>query len=40
MLLQTLIFLVIDLILYPLFGALAGLIGASLLWRRPPAPVQ
>ena len=33
-----LIFLVIDLVLYPLFGAIAGLLGANLLWKKPSQP--
>lgn len=36
-LISTLIFLVIDLVLYPLFGALGGLIGASVFKTRPGA---
>lgn len=34
---STLVFLVIDLLLYPLFGALGGLIGASVLKPKPAA---
>jgi len=36
--LQALIFLIINLVLYPLFGALSSMISANLLWRKPAAP--
>jgi len=37
---STLVFLVIDLVAYPLFGALSGLLGASLFRKQPQASAQ
>ena len=37
MIVQALIFLALDLVLYPLFGALAGMIAANVFWKRPAA---
>jgi len=34
---QSLIFLVINAVVYPIFGALSGLITASLFWKKPQA---
>lgn len=34
---QALIFLAIDAVVYPIFGALSGLIAASLFWKKPRA---
>lgn len=34
---QALIFLVINAVVYPIFGALSGLIAASLFWKKPQA---
>lgn len=40
---QVIFFLILDLVLYPIFGAVGGLIGTSLIWKKPAevsSPVQ
>jgi hypothetical protein len=41
---QVIFFLILDLVLYPIFGAIGGLIGSALIWKKPPegviSPVQ
>jgi hypothetical protein len=36
---QAIFFLILDLVLYPIFGAIGGLIAASLFWKKPQATV-
>ena len=36
-LVQVIIFLILNLVLYPLFGAIGGLLGAGVFWKTPQA---